>query len=89
MSAGAAEVTAILSKLAGDVAPARSEWAGAAQVRFNALWDQLELDVIDLQSVLGGMAKLTKNAATRTRRPIGESQSPLTNFVSTAMSSRP
>ena len=60
---GAAEVTAILSKLAGDVAPVRSEWAGSAQVQFNALWDQFERDVSDLRSVFGGMAKLTKNAA--------------------------
>jgi WXG100 family type VII secretion target len=64
MNTGAADVKAILSKLAGDVAPVRSEWAGAAQTQFNALWDQLQQDATGLQSVLTGIAKLTESAAT-------------------------
>jgi WXG100 family type VII secretion target len=63
MGTGAVEVTAILSTLAADVAPVRSEWAGAAQTQFNALWDELERDVSDLQSVLSGIARLTEKAA--------------------------
>ena len=63
MSTGAADVRSILSKLAGDVAPVRSEWAGSAQVQFNALWDQLQRDATGLQAVLSGIAKLTENAA--------------------------
>ncbi len=63
MSTGAADVQAILSRLAGDVAPVRSEWVGAAQAQFNALWDQLQQDASGLHSVLTGIAKLTQNAA--------------------------
>jgi WXG100 family type VII secretion target len=63
MSTGAAEVKTILSKLADDVAPVRSEWVGAAQTQFNALWDQLQQDASGLRSVLTGIARLTENAA--------------------------
>jgi WXG100 family type VII secretion target len=63
MSAGAADVDAILSQLAGTVAPLRSEWVGPAQAQFNALWDQLQQDASGVQSVLSGIAKLTQNAA--------------------------
>jgi WXG100 family type VII secretion target len=64
MSTGAADVQAILSRLSGNVAPVRSEWVGAAQAQFNALWDQLQKDANGLHSVLTGIAKLTENAAT-------------------------
>jgi WXG100 family type VII secretion target len=64
MSAGALDVQAILSRLSGNVAPVRSEWVGAAQAQFNALWDQLQKDASGLHSVLTGIAKLTENAAT-------------------------
>jgi len=64
MNTGAADVKAILSRLAGDVAPVRSEWVGSAQTQFNALWDQLQRDANGLQSVLAGIANLTQNAAT-------------------------
>jgi len=64
MSTGAAEVEAILAKVAGDVAPVRSEWVGVAQTRFNALWDQLQQDASGFQSILVGIAELTQNAAT-------------------------
>jgi len=61
---GAAEVDAILSRLAAAVAPVRSEWVGAAQVQFEALWEQLQKDASGVHSVLSGIAKLTQNAAT-------------------------
>ncbi len=63
MSAGAADVEAILSRLSGNVAPVRSDWVGAAQAQFNTLWDQLQRDASGLHSVLTGIAKLTENAA--------------------------
>ena len=63
MNSGAADVRAILSRLADNVAPVRSEWVGTAQSQFNTLWDQLQLDASGLNSVLTGIAKLTQNAA--------------------------
>jgi WXG100 family type VII secretion target len=64
MSTGAADIQAILSRLSGNIAPVRSEWVGAAQAQFNALWDQLQKDASGVHSVLTGIAKLTENAAT-------------------------
>ena len=64
VGAGAAEVDAILSRLTTAVAPIRSEWVGAAQVQFEALWNQLQQDASGVQAVLSGIAKLTQNAAT-------------------------
>ncbi len=63
MNSGAADVRAILSRLADNVGPVRLEWVGAAQSQFNTLWDQLQLDASGLNSVLTGIAKLTQNAA--------------------------
>jgi len=63
MSAGAADIKAILSRLSGDVAPVRTEWVGSAQVQFNSLWDQLQQDASSLHSVLTGIAELTQKAA--------------------------
>jgi WXG100 family type VII secretion target len=63
MSSGAADVEAIVSRLSGDVAPVRSEWAGPAQSLFNALWDQLQKDAGGVNSVLNGIAELTQKAA--------------------------
>jgi WXG100 family type VII secretion target len=64
MSAGAADVEATLSRLAGVVAPLRSEWVGSAQAQFEALWDQWQRDATGLHSALTGIAQLTQNAAT-------------------------
>jgi len=64
MNTGATDVQTILSRLEGDVAPVRSEWAGTAQVQFNTLWDKLQRDASGLHSALTGIAKLTANAAT-------------------------
>jgi WXG100 family type VII secretion target len=63
MSTGAADVGAVLARLSRDVAPVRSEWAGAAQEHFNTLWDRLQHDATDLDAVLNGIAKLTESAA--------------------------
>lgn len=63
MSAGAADVEAILSRLAGNVSPLRSEWVGAAQAQFEALWDEWQRDATGLHSALTGIAQLTQNAA--------------------------
>ncbi len=65
MKNGAADVRAILSRLAGAVEPVGSEWVGAAQIQFKAHWDQLQRDANDLQSVLIGIATLVENAAAR------------------------
>jgi WXG100 family type VII secretion target len=64
MTAGAADVEAILSRLAGNVAPLRSEWVGAAQAQFEALWDQWQTDANGLHQALTGIAQLTQNAST-------------------------
>ena len=64
MSAGAADVEATLSRLAGTVSPLRSEWVGAAQAHFEVLWDQWQRDATGLHSALTGIAQLTQNAAT-------------------------
>lgn len=64
LSAGAADVEATLSRLAGNVAPLRSEWVGSAQAQFEALWDQWQRDATGLHSALTGIAQLTQNAAT-------------------------
>lgn len=63
MSAGAANVEETLSRLAGTIAPLRSEWVGAAQAQFEALWDQWQRDATGLESALTGIAQLTQNAA--------------------------
>lgn len=64
MNAGAADVEAILSRLAGNVAPLRSEWVGTAQAQFEALWDEWQRDANGLHSALTGIAQLTQNAST-------------------------
>ena len=64
MSAGAADVEETLSRLAGNVAPLRSEWVGSAQAQFEVLWDQWQTDANGLHSALMGIAQLTQNAAT-------------------------
>jgi WXG100 family type VII secretion target len=64
LSAGAADVESTLSRLAGVVAPLRSEWVGAAQMQFETLWDQWQRDATGLHSALTGIVQLTQNAAT-------------------------
>jgi WXG100 family type VII secretion target len=64
LSNGADDVRTIVSRLAGHMAPVRSESVGSAQFQFNALWDQLQRDANGLQSVLTGLALLTERAAT-------------------------
>jgi WXG100 family type VII secretion target len=63
LKTGASDIEGILSRLSGDIAPVRSEWVGAAQTQFNALWEQLQQDASSLRSVLTGIAKLTEKAA--------------------------
>ena len=48
------------SRLAGNVAPLRSEWVGSAQAQFEALWDQWQRDATGLHSALTGIAQLTR-----------------------------
>jgi len=63
VGAGAADVEAIMSRLADVVASVRAEWDGAAQTQFDALWDRWQKDATGVHSVLAGLAKLTQNAA--------------------------
>jgi WXG100 family type VII secretion target len=63
MSAGAGDVEETLSRLAGVVAPLRTEWVGTAQAQFEVLWDQWQRDASGLHSALTGIAQLTQNAA--------------------------
>jgi WXG100 family type VII secretion target len=63
ISNGAADVRAILSRLAGAVEPVGTEWVGSAQIQFEAHWDQLQRDANGLQSVLTSIATFAENAA--------------------------
>jgi WXG100 family type VII secretion target len=60
---GAANVDSILSQLAGAVSPLGTDWAGAAQGRFNALWAQWQHDAKGLHDALSGISTLMTRAA--------------------------
>ncbi len=64
LSAGAADVEATLSRLAGVVSPLQTEWVGSAQAQFEALWEEWQRDATGLHNALTGIAQLTQNAAT-------------------------
>jgi len=64
MGTAAADIDAILARLAGAVTPVRSEWVGAAQTQFGALWEKMQQDAGAVHLVLTGIAKLTQKAAT-------------------------
>jgi WXG100 family type VII secretion target len=63
LTAGAGNIDAILAQLASAVAPLGSDWAGAAQARFLALWEQWQHDARGLNEALTGTAQLMGQAA--------------------------
>lgn len=63
LNAGAGNVDGILAQLTASVAPLGSDWAGAAQAQFQALWDQWQRDARGLFEALTGMAQLMGQAA--------------------------
>jgi WXG100 family type VII secretion target len=63
LQSGAAEIEAQLSQLANLVAPLQSEWVGAAQAQFEALWTQWQNDASGLHQALEGVAQLTAQAS--------------------------
>jgi 6 kDa early secretory antigenic target len=62
LNAGAGEVEGILRQLATQVAPLGSDWAGVAQTRFQALWDQWHRDSQGVHQALLGIAQLMEQA---------------------------
>ena len=64
LNAGAGEVEGILRQLTGQVAPLGSDWAGVAQSRFLALWEQWQRDGQGLHEALVGIAQLMQQAGT-------------------------
>ncbi len=64
LNGGAGEVDGILRQLAGQVAPLGSDWAGVAQARFQALWEQWQRDSQGVHQALVGIAQLMQQAGT-------------------------
>lgn len=60
---GANKVEAILGELTSAVAPLGSDWAGAAQVRFQSLWDEWQRSAKSLHTALEGISTLTNQAS--------------------------
>jgi WXG100 family type VII secretion target len=60
---GASTIQSTLSQLAGQVAPLGSDWAGIAQARFHALWEEWQRSAAGIQEALTGISQLTAQAA--------------------------
>ena len=63
LNGGASSIDGILSQLAGNVAPLGSDWAGPAQGRFLALWEQWQTSSRQLHQALAEIAVLMQRAA--------------------------
>ena len=63
LTAGAGNIDGILAQLTASVAPLGPDWAGMAQVRFQALWEQWQRDARGLNEALTGTAQLMGQAA--------------------------
>lgn len=63
LSAGAGSIEATLGQLAGQVAPLGSEWAGAGQARFLALWQQWQASSRSLHQALEEISLLMRQAS--------------------------
>ena len=63
LNAGAAQIEGTLRQLNGNVAPLGSDWAGVAQTRFLALFNQWQRDGQGLHEALTGIARLMQQAA--------------------------
>jgi WXG100 family type VII secretion target len=61
----AASIDDQLRRLSAQVAPLGSDWAGAAQARFQELWSQWQRDAAGLQRALQEIATLMSAAGRR------------------------
>lgn len=59
------QIEAQLAQAKGNVAPLGSDWAGVAQARFQALYQQWEMSGRQLHQALTGISALTRQAALR------------------------
>ncbi|MEO6714745.1 MAG: WXG100 family type VII secretion target [Mycobacteriales bacterium] len=65
VNGGADQVQTILNELTSIVAPLGSDWAGVAQTRFQALWDEWQRSAKSLHTALQGISTVTNQAGTR------------------------
>src|SRR5579875_3759231 len=64
LNAGASTIEGTLAQLAGNVAPLGSDWAGTAQARFQALWEQWQTSSRSLHQALVEIGQLMNQAGT-------------------------
>ncbi|HZG94825.1 MAG TPA: WXG100 family type VII secretion target [Mycobacteriales bacterium] len=62
VNTGASRVDGVLGELSSAVAPLGSDWAGAAQVRFQSLWDDWQRNARGLHDALTGISSLMSQA---------------------------
>jgi WXG100 family type VII secretion target len=62
LNAGASSIEGTLGQLAGNVAPLGSDWAGTAQARFLALWEQWQASSRSLHQALVEIGQLMNQA---------------------------
>ena len=62
LNAGASTIEGTLAQLAGQVAPLGSDWAGTAQARFLALWEQWQSSSRSLHQALIEIGQLMNQA---------------------------
>jgi early secretory antigenic target protein ESAT-6 len=63
LNAGAGSIEATLGQLAGQVSPLGSDWAGAGQARFLALWQQWQTSSRNLHQALEEISQLMRQAS--------------------------
>ena len=63
LKGGASSIDSTLSHLAAQVAPLGSDWAGAGQARFLALWQQWQTSSRQLHQALADISILMRQAS--------------------------
>lgn len=63
LAGGAATIDGTLGRLAGQVGSLQGQWTGAAQARFEALWQEWQRSAKGLHHALTGISQLTAQAA--------------------------
>jgi WXG100 family type VII secretion target len=64
LNAGASNIESVNSQLRSQVAPLGSDWAGMAQARFTALWEEWQRSSRGIQEALHGISQLMQQAGT-------------------------
>jgi 6 kDa early secretory antigenic target len=64
VGAGSESISAELHALASTLAPLGSDWAGVAQARFQALWDEWQHSAQGLREALSGISQVLAQAGT-------------------------